>query len=100
MMQKKKVARSEKIPIKLSTKDRDLLLENTFIDTEHIELLKAAKPERGVIMVHLTLDDLDDILGYIAFGANHTNDSELEAMLDKVYDRLTDIESMYEMIDD
>jgi hypothetical protein len=100
MMAKKRITRQEKIPIRLSGADRDLILEQTYIDTDHIELLKTAKLENDVITIYLTLDDLDDILGYIAFAANHADDSKLEAKLDKVYDRLDYIESMYEMIDD
>ena len=100
MKQKKKIASNEKIPVKLSINDRDLLLEKTFIDTEHIELLKSAKQRSGMITVDLTLDDLDDMLGYIAFEANHTDDSNLEAAFDEMYDRLSEIESMYELTDD
>ena len=99
-MAKKSITRQEKIPIRLSGEDRDLILEQTYIDTDHIEMLKTAKLERGVITIYLTLDDLDDILGYIAFAANYADDSKLEAKLDKVYDHLDYIESMYEMIDD
>jgi hypothetical protein len=100
MIAKKRITPQEKIPIRLSGADRDLILEQTYIDTDHIELLKTAKLENDVITIYLTLDDLDDILGYIAFAANHADDSKLEAKLDKVYDRLEYIESMYEMIDD
>ena len=84
----------------MSIKDRDLVLEHTLIDTEHIELLKSSQSKRGAITVYLTLEDLDDILGYIAFEANHTDDPKLEADLDQVYDRLTEIESMYVLMDD
>jgi hypothetical protein len=100
MKHKKTVTRYEKIPVRLSIKDRDLVLEHTLIDTVHIELLKSAKPQRDAITVYLTLEDLDDILGYIAFEANHTDDPKLEATLDQVYDRLTEIESMYVLMDD
>jgi hypothetical protein len=100
MKHKKTVTRDEKITVRLSIEDRDLVLEHTLIDTEHIELIKSAKPQRDGITVHLTLEDLDDILGYIAFEANHTDDSKLEAALDQMYDRLTEIESNYVLMDD
>ena len=100
MMAKKRVSRQEKIPIRLSGENRDLILEQTYIDTDHIELLKTAKLENDVITIYLTLDDLDDILGYIAFAANHADNSKLEAKHDKLYDQLDYLESMYEMIED
>jgi NTP pyrophosphatase (non-canonical NTP hydrolase) len=100
MKQKKKIAINEEIPIKLTINDRNLLIDNSFIDDEQIELLQSATEQRGMITIHLTLDDLDDLLGYIAFHANHADDSKLEAAFDEMYDRLSEIESMYEIIDD
>ena len=100
MKQKKKIAREERIPVGLSIEDRDLILDHTLIDPDPIQLLKTSEPEKGMITIHLTLDDLDDILGCIAFEVNHTNDPNVEAVLGKVYDRLADIESMFEMLAD
>ena len=100
MNQKQKITMNEKIPVKLTIHDRNLLLEETFIDDVKIELLQSAEEQSGMITIHLTLDDLDDLLGTIAFHANHADDSKLEAIFDEMYDRLSEIESMYEMIED
>jgi hypothetical protein len=100
MNKKKKIAIREEIPIKLTINDRNLILEESFIDDEQIELLRSAEEQKGIITIHLTLDDLDDLLGYIAFHANHADDPKLEAVFDEMYDRLYEIESMYEIIDE
>jgi hypothetical protein len=99
-MQRKKISRGERIKVRLGAPDRDLILEHTFIDQEHIELLKFADQLSGHITVAITLEDLDDILGFIAFSANHSEDPKLESALDKVYDHLAEIESMYVLRDD
>ena len=39
-------------------------------------------------IVKLTLDDLDEIIGYIAAEANHTDDKKLQKELDHLYERL------------
>jgi len=39
-----------------------------------------------------TLEDLDDLLGYIAAEANHAEDANLERKLQALYDRLCKIE--------
>ena len=43
-----------------------------------------------------TLEDLEDILGYIAWEANHTNDRKLQRELDDFYDRLYRIQRSYD----
>ena len=48
------------------------------------ELLKAPKLYRSVMM---TVDDLDDLSGYIAAEANHTEDTTLRRKLDRVFDK-------------
>ena len=40
------------------------------------------------LIVKLTLDDLDEIIGYIAAEANHTDDKKLQKELDHLYERL------------
>jgi hypothetical protein len=70
------------------------------IGNEHIELLRSAEEQSGAITIYLTLDDLDDILGYIAFDANHRDDPQLENVFVEMYGRLSEIESKYELIDE
>jgi hypothetical protein len=43
-----------------------------------------------------TLDDLEDMLGYIAAEANHAEDSALEEELDALWGRLREIQRSYD----
>ena len=36
----------------------------------------------------LSLDDIEDLMGYVAAEANHTDDKKLKNILDKVFSRL------------
>ena len=46
-------------------------------------------PTKGTRLVaNFTLDDLDELLGYIAAEANHCKDAKLEKQLDKLWGRL------------
>jgi hypothetical protein len=99
-MHKKKIKRNEQINIKLAEFERDLIIDETFVEQEHVDLLKNVIPKSGYITVSLTLDDLDFILGHIAASANHAEDRDLESLLDDLYDRLTEIESKYELVDE
>lgn len=97
-MQRKKITPDERIKIKLSEIERDLIIENTFVEQEYIDLLKDAIVKSSFITVELTLGDLDFILGHIAASANHAEDKDLESLLDDLYDHLTEIESKFELI--
>ena len=99
-MQKKIIKPGEQIKIKLAEFERDLIIDDTFVEQEYIDLLKNAIPQSGYITVSLTLDDLDFILGHVAASANHAEDRDLESLLDELYDRLTEIESKYDLADE
>lgn len=96
----KKISREHKIDIRLSTKDRDLILEHTFIEQDYYEILESADLQSGYLTVGLTLEDLDIILGHIAASANHSDDSKPQQSLQDLYDYLAGIESRYAIFED
>jgi len=95
----KKISREDKINIRLSEADRDLILGTTFIEQEYRDILKSSIAKSGYITFEITLDDLDFVLGHIAAAANHANDPILESSLDDIFGYLTEIESRYELLD-
>ena len=97
-MNRKKIAQDTKIEIRLSNRDYELISEHTFVDSEFIECIRAV-PGKSYLMASYTLDDLDNVLRFIAAEANHTTNKKLEAELDDLYDRLSEIEDAYELIE-
>ena len=85
----------EEIPVRLTTRQRDLMLEHTFIEPELEKRLRIAVTEGASIVVGLTLDDLDDLLGHVAAEANHSKDASFRRHLDTLYNRLRDVEEGY-----
>jgi hypothetical protein len=86
-MNRRKIQPDEKITVRITTRDRDLLLEHTLGDPEYAERLRPAPTGKGLVGEY-TLDDLEDILGYVAAEANHTDNKKLRRELDAFYDRL------------
>jgi hypothetical protein len=43
------------------------------------------------VVVKMTLSDIDDLIGFVAFEANHTKDWRLAAQFDKLYSYLDNI---------
>ena len=70
----------------MSSRERELLLNHTFADPDYAEQLRAIPGKMGYVGGY-TLDDLEDMLGYIAAEANHCEDHKLQKEL---YGFLTD----------
>jgi hypothetical protein len=74
--------------VEFSARERQLILEQTFAGPELTDLLEGAQVISGSCIVRYTLDDLDELLGYIAADANHAKSKKLQKELDGLYERL------------
>ena len=84
-MKRKKIPYGTKLPIKFSMRERDLIRKHTFYDSDFAQL---AVVKGDGIQVDLTLDDIEEIQGYVAAEANHCDNRKLERELDVVFDKL------------
>ena len=82
---KKKISYGTKLPVKLTLRERDLILDETFCDPG---VLKIAVVSGRGIAVDWSLDDIEDVQGYVAAEANHTKNRKLQKELDKLFDKL------------
>jgi len=77
----------------LTTHDRDLILDRTLVDgalRTRIENALTTSPQK--VMVRLSPDELDELLEWIAFAANHVDEQRMEKELDALYDRVQRVE--------
>ncbi|MFC1782260.1 plasmid pRiA4b ORF-3 family protein [Planctomycetota bacterium] len=80
---------TEKITIKLSDKQRRLLLDKVMIHDEDLERLISVVLKRGkYYQVSLTPDDLEELCGCVASEANHCQDQALVRKLYQLHDYL------------
>jgi hypothetical protein len=79
----------------MSSRERELLVDHTFADPEYAERLREIPGKTGYVGAY-TLDDLEDMLGYIAAEANHCEDRKLQKELYKFIDRLSDLQQSYD----
>lgn len=84
-MKRKKIPYGTKLPVKLTLCERDLIRDETFCDPD---FARFAVVEGKGIRVELSLDDIEEIQGYLAAEANHTKDSKLQKELDRLFDKL------------
>jgi len=90
-----RIPAGQPVGLKLPQTEREFLL-NTLIDIDkEVEAkLRAVAPGESKVM--LTLDELDLLAGSVAAEANHTKDKKLEQRLERIHDRICQLEEMFE----
>lgn len=88
-MTRKYIKPGTRLPIRLSTRERDLVIERAFLDPEVEAALLRATLVRSKLVVNLNLDDIDDLLGCIAAEANHCDEGKVQRVLYAVCNRLS-----------
>jgi len=85
-MSKKHIPSNDKIRLKLTQAQRSLLIDDfILLPSRHEEAIKDTPPNEPVM---LTLDDLDEISGYVAAGANHSEDKKKSKQLDTIFRKI------------
>ena len=87
---------SKKILVTLTLKELDLILNCMILENHLIEMFKVALIKNNQLSIDFTLDELEDLLGYIAAEANHSDDKNLVSWLEKLYDKLDKLALLYE----
>ena len=85
---RKKIKRGQKVEVSFRPRERELILDCTFTGPELTTVLRRAQLVGGKHVVLYTLDDLDELLGFVAAEANHSTDKKLRKELDALYARL------------
>ena len=91
----KKIKFGEKVSIKFTIAERDLILNDTFAGGDMTAPLKIAAVEGSKLKTMYSVDILEELIGYIAAAANHCEDGKLQRKLDKLFERLKKIEESY-----
>jgi len=95
MKGKKLIRQGERIPVRLSFSERNLLFELTFAEPALIDRLRLSLLDKDEIVAKFSLDELNSLLESISAVANHTADSGLEMDLDRLFDHLIRICNSY-----
>ena len=95
MKRRKQISVGEKVPLELTERERDLIMNHTFAENSLTDRLRIlANPGRRPIY-RFTLDDLDELAGYVAAEANHAKVKKLEKELRQLYGRIADALESY-----
>jgi hypothetical protein len=92
---RKRVRPSEKVPLMLSHRERELILDHTFADDELTAPLRVGSGSNKTSIYSFTLDDLEELMGYVAAEANHAKDKKLQKDLDRLFARMEEVLDSY-----
>jgi hypothetical protein len=82
-----------KLPVALTLRERDLIRDKTFCDPD---FAKCAVVDGAGIKVDLSLDEIEEIQGYVAAEANHTTSPKLRKELDRLFAKLQEYQDTYD----
>ena len=85
---RKKIKSGQKVEVSFRPRERELVLVHTFTGPELTTALRRARLVNGKHVARYTLDDLDELLGFVAAEANHSGDKKIRKELDALYARL------------
>ncbi len=94
----RKISHGAPVPVVLSRRDRELIVDHTFADAGYAERLRPMKD--GRLRGMYTLDDLDDLMGFVAAEANHCKSKKLKKELDDLWGRLQAVMEAYDDSED
>lgn len=95
MADKIMIPKGKPVALKLTPQERKFLLETLIDNDDEVEQKLTSAPP-GAQEVMLTMDELDLLAGYVASEANHTEDKKLEKKLDRICERIENLEQLYE----
>jgi hypothetical protein len=90
-----KIEPDQAVPVRITARQKELLFEEIVVDPDYAERLRPAEGSTDFVG-EFTLDDLEDILGYVAAVANHTDDGALEEELDQLHEHLQRTQRSYD----
>lgn len=94
-MIRKSIKPGTRLTVRLSMRERDLVVERAFLEPEVEAQLRQAASVGGRLIVDLNLDDIDELLGCVAAEANHSDDRKVQRVLDSICDRLSRLLDSY-----
>ena len=83
-MKRKQVPYGTKLPIYFSSEELNDIREHTFVDAD---FGRHAKIDGNQLRLDLSLDDIEEIQGYIAAEANYTHNNKLSRRLDRLFEK-------------
>jgi hypothetical protein len=88
---KKKIPPGSTLPLELSDRERELILKHSLAEEHLTRRLRVVPPPGQPATARYTLEELDDLSGYVASEANHAKDRKLGKEWLAIFGKITDL---------
>ena len=95
MKRRKQIAIGEKVSLELNEHERDLIIKHTLAGSNLTDRLRLVPSPGQRPVYRFTLDDLDELAGYVAAEANHAKVEKLKKELRRLFGRVADVLDSY-----
>ena len=95
MAKKKQIKSGEAVVLKLTQEQADLIVEHTLIDDDLLAIIHQSKLRDGIVSIRFTLDELEDLAGFVAAESNNTKDKQLQQRFDVISDAIDQLNLSY-----
>ncbi len=85
---RKRVDPRERLPLSFSEREQLLLLNDVCPPPDLADRIRLAVIDNGRLVARLTLEELDELVGYVAADANHTKSRKLQKDVDNLFGRI------------
>ncbi len=92
---RKRVAPGTTLPLELTDRERELVIEHSFAPDELTGPLRIVPPPGKPAVVRYTLQDLDELAGYVASESNHATDRKLHKEWEGIYVKIAALLEAY-----
>lgn len=92
---RKRIAPGTTLPLELTDRERDLILNHSFAEEDLTRRLRVVPPPGQPTVVRYTLDELDDLGGYVASESNHSKDRRLQREWRAIYAKIVTLLESY-----
>jgi hypothetical protein len=93
--ERKRIRPDEKVPLELNDRERELIVKHTFAGDELTRRLRVVPKPGESATYRFTLDDLDELAGYVAAEANHAKNKKLQKELQGLFQRIAAVLDSY-----
>ncbi|MGD8240934.1 MAG: hypothetical protein PVH68_20450 [Armatimonadota bacterium] len=88
MLRRKRIKPGDTVPLRLTARQHRLFVDEVLLYSDLDDQLRLGTADEDGVVLHLTLQDADELAGSVAFAANHTEDRKLQRELDAIYSRV------------
>ena len=92
---RKRIGPTDRVSLKLSDRERALIIDKTFAPDDLTRRLRLVAVGEKRPPVAFTLDEWEELQGYVAAKAKHCDARKLERELYRIFDRIQEILDSY-----